>query len=115
MGRGSFGLRSRRAEDHGVVDRRDGKNLERAKGLEPSTPTLARALRVENEPVGSTTCDASMAFADTDYRQLLAAREITTRVQTAGSVLLGRMQRAVELSKSPDAVAAQKLKELAGG
>ena len=56
-----------------------------------------------------------MAFADTDYRQLLAAREITTRVQTAGSVLLGRMQRAVELSKSPDAVAAQKLKELAGG
>src|SRR6516225_4321156 len=43
MGRGSFGLRSRRTEDHGVVDRRDGRNLERAKGLEPSTPTLARS------------------------------------------------------------------------
>jgi hypothetical protein len=58
---------------------------------------------------------ASMKFSPLDYPQLTATKDVIRKVQTAGSVLLGRYQRAIDLSKSPAAVAAQKVRELAGG
>src|ERR1700756_5708461 len=48
---------------------------------------------------------ASNHFAQQDWIQLGAVRDATRRVQTAGSVLLGRMQRAVEAGKNPKAAA----------
>jgi hypothetical protein len=58
---------------------------------------------------------ASNKFAPLDYLQLTATKDVIRKVTTAGSVLLGRYQRTINLSKSPQAVAAQKVRELAGG
>jgi hypothetical protein len=58
---------------------------------------------------------ASNHFAKQDYAQMLAVQDTVTRVTTAGSVLLGRMQRAVAAGKSPKAAADAAIRELARG
>jgi hypothetical protein len=58
---------------------------------------------------------ASHKFAPQDHVQLAALRELTTKVGNAGSVLLGRMQRAVEAGKNPKAAADAAIRELASG
>lgn len=58
---------------------------------------------------------ASHQFAQQDYTQLTALREVTTKVANAGSVLLGRAQRAIALGKSPKAMADDAVRKLAAG
>jgi hypothetical protein len=54
------------------------------------------------------------SWATSEYNQLNACREALKRVDHAHSTLMSRMAKAVEQSRSPDAVAASALKALAG-